>query len=162
MTAVDERVCAPRITSGRIGDEPYSSWVRRARCAGRSAVFSVDTRQDEALAICGACPVRRQCRRWSLANAVEGVAGGMTAAERATWRNEAGEPEPTIAVEDVLPVEVVSGDRRWGRGRSQAILDAVAKWTNDGESARQIAYRLGVTRRTVSRLRSRCREGQRS
>jgi hypothetical protein len=85
----------------------------------------------------------------------------MTVAERVTWRKEAGEPEPTITVEYVLPVEVVSGDLTWGRGRCDALLDAVAQWTNDGESARQIGYRLGVTARTVSRLRVRCRESQR-
>jgi WhiB family redox-sensing transcriptional regulator len=162
MTAVDERVCAPMLTSGRAGDEPYSSWVLRARCAGRSAVFSDEERADEALAVCGRCPVRRECRAWALANAVDGVAGGMTADERATWRREAGQPEPVVTVEDFLRPEVVSVDRTWGRGRSDAILSAVARWTEDGETARQIGVRLGVTRRTVNRLRARCRERQAS
>lgn len=162
MTAVDERVCAPRLTSGRVGDEPYSSWVRRARCAGRSTVFADEERADEAVAICGGCPVRRQCRAWSLANAVDGVTGGMTADERVRWRREAGQPEPVVTVEDFLRPEVVSTDRAWGRGRSEAILNAVARWTEDGETARQIGLRLGVTRRTVNRLRARCRERQAS
>jgi WhiB family redox-sensing transcriptional regulator len=120
MTAVDERVCAPRITSGREADEPYSSWVRRAKCAGRAALFGDEQRADEALAVCGRCPVRRQCRRWALTNAVDGVAGGMTAAERAGWRREAGQPEPIVTVEDFLLAEVVSADTTWGRGRSEA------------------------------------------
>lgn len=162
MTVVDERVCAPRITSGREGDEPYSSWVRRARCAGRAAIFGDERRDDEALAVCGLCPVRRQCRRWALVNAVDGVVGGMTAADRAAWRREAGEPEPVVTVEDFLLAEVVSADTTWGRGRSEAILNAVARWTDDGETARQIGLRLGVTRRTVNRLRARCRERQAS
>lgn len=162
MTAVDERVCVPTLTSGRASDEPYASWVRRARCAGRSAVFSDEQRNDEAVAICGGCPVRRKCRAWALVNAVDGVAGGMTADERARWRREAGEPEPMLAVEDFIPPEVVSLDRTWGRGRSDAILTAVAQWTKDGETARQISVRLGVTRRTVNRLRARCRERQAS
>jgi hypothetical protein len=162
MTAVDERVCAPTLTSGRAGDEPYSSWVRRARCAGRSAVFSDDVSADEALAVCGGCAVRRQCRAWALTNAVDGVAGGMTAEERTRWRREARQPEPVVSVEEFLRPEVVSVDRTWGRGRSDAILNAVARWTEDGETAGQIGVRLGVTRRTVNRLRARCRERQAS
>ena len=158
MTAVDERVCAPRISSGRGGDEPYSSWVRRARCAGRVALFDDPYRADEAVALCVRCPVRRECRRWALDNAVDGVAGGMTAAERAGWRREAGKGEPTLSVEDFMPAEVVSVDTTWGRGRSDTILTAVEKWTGYGESARQIGHRLGVTGRTVSRLRTTCRE----
>lgn len=162
MTAADERVCAPRITSGRSGDESYSSWVLRARCAGRSATFEDESRLGEAVAICRVCPVRRQCRAWALTNAVEGVAGGMTAAERRAWRTDAGEPEPTVTVEDFLLAEVVSVDRTWGRGRSEAILNAVERWTDDGQTARQIGLRLGVTRRTVNRLRARCREREAS
>lgn len=149
--------CRPRLVSDR-ADEPYSSWVRRARCAGQTAVFADEGRSDDALAICGGCVVRRQCRAWALANAVEGVAGGMTEAERRAWRREAGQPEPLVTVEEFLGADVVSGDRTWGRGRSDAILNAVARWTDNGESGRQIALRLGVTRRTVNRLRARCRD----
>lgn len=155
--ATEQSACRPRLVSGR-EDEPYSSWVRRARCAGRAGVFADESRCDDALAVCGACPVRRQCRRWALTNAVDGVAGGMTLAERIAWRKDAGRPEPVIAVEDFLGAELASADRTWGRGRSEAILNAVARWTDDGESGRTIALRLGVTRRTVNRLRARCRE----
>lgn len=106
--------CQPRLVSER-EDEPYSSWVRRARCVGRADVFADESRSDDALAICGACPVRRQCRRWALANAVDGVAGGMTLAERVAWRKEVGHPEPVVAVEDFLGAELASADRTWGR-----------------------------------------------
>jgi hypothetical protein len=82
----------------------------------------------------------------------------MTADERTAWRQENGVAEPTLTAEDFIPTEVVSLDHKWGRGRSEAILHAVAKWTADGETARQIGYRLGVTRRTVNRLRATCRE----
>ena len=149
--------CRPHLTSDR-AEEPYSSWVGRARCAGQSAMFGDDSRSDEALAACAACPVLRQCRRWALRNAVAGVAGGLTPAERAAWRVEHGEPEPVVSVEDFLLMEVVSADRTWGRGRSEAILKAVARWTDDGHTAREIGLRLGVTRRTVNRLRATCRE----
>jgi hypothetical protein len=49
-------------------------------------------------------------------------AGGITAVERRAWRTDAGEPEPTVTVEDFLLAEVVSVDRTWGRGRSEASL----------------------------------------
>lgn len=160
MTAVLEQRCAPRVTSGRDGDEPYSSWVRRARCVGRSALFGDAGRADEAVAICGRCPVLRQCRSWALLNAVDGVAGGITADERETWRKTNGVPEPTLTAEDFVGAEVVSARIKWGRGRSDAILRTVERWTANGESGRQIGYRLGVTRRTVNRLRATCRERQ--
>jgi hypothetical protein len=157
MTAVAETACVPRITSG--GDiEPYSSWVRHARCVGRSAMFGDENRADEAVTICGRCPVLRQCRSWALRHAVDGVAGGMAPDERVSWRTQNGVSEPTLTAEDFIPAEVVSLDRTWGRGRSEAILRAVRQWTDDGETARQIGYRLGVTRRTVNRLRATCRE----
>ena len=159
MTAVAEQACAPRITSGH-DLEPYASWVRRARCAGQAAVFGDDSRADEATAICGRCPVLRQCRAWALRNAVDGVAGGMTADERVAWRRENGMTEPTLTAEDFVPAEVVGAGIKWGRGRSEAILRAVEQWTANGESGRAIASRLGVTRRTVSRLRATCRERQ--
>jgi WhiB family redox-sensing transcriptional regulator len=162
MTALDERTCTPTITSGRNGDEPYSSWVRRAGCAGQSAVFGDGGRVREVVAVCGRCPVLRQCRAWALRNAVDGVAGGMRSDERAAWRKDNGVAEPMLAAEDFIPAEVVSLDRTWGRGRSDAILNAVARWSEDGETARQIGLRLGVTRRTVNRLRARCREREAS
>lgn len=118
---------APRITSGRDGHEPYSSWVQRAQCVGRSALFGDDSRADEAISICARCPVMRQCRSWTLLNAVDGVAGGMTPDERVAWRAENGVVEPTLNAEDFILAEVVSFDRTWGRGRSDAILSAVAK-----------------------------------
>jgi len=149
--------CRPHLTSDR-SEEPYASWVGRARCAGRSAIFGDDSRSEEAVALCAACPVLRQCRRWALRNAVDGVAGGMTPAERTAWRSEHGESEPVVSVEDMLSMEVVSADRTWGRGRSDVILNAVARWTDDGHTAREIGLRLGVTRRTVNRLQVTCRE----
>lgn len=84
----------------------------------------------------------------------------MTPDQRTAWRSENGVAEPTLTAEDFVPAEVVSVGTKWGRGRSDAILRAVEQWTANGESGRQIATRLGVTRRTVSRLRATCRERQ--
>lgn len=159
MTMCSETdVCKPRLTSVQTAEKPYSSWVRRAHCAGRVAVFEDALRVGDAMAVCAVCPVRRECRRWALANVVDGVAGGMTVADRVAWRKEAGVTEPTVTVEDFLAADVVSARTAWGRGRSAAILSAVARWTDDGHSARDIGTRLGVTRRTVVRLRASCRE----
>lgn len=162
MTALAaEQACAPRITSGH-DVEPYSSWVRRARCAGQSAVFADNERAAEAIEVCQRCPVLRQCRSWALHNAVDGVAGGMTNDERETWRKANGVGEPTLRADDFVPAEIVSAGTKWGRGRSDGILRAVEQWTANGESGRQIATRLGVTRRTVSRLRAMCPQRQAS
>ncbi|MDQ1712555.1 MAG: Transcription factor WhiB [Frankiaceae bacterium] len=100
MTTTDQTGCRPTLTNGH--DEPYTSWVRRARRAGHVGTFADVERADEAVAICGMCRVRRQCRRWALVNAVDGVAGGMTAQDRAAWRREASIPEPTVSVEGFL------------------------------------------------------------
>lgn len=140
-----------------------SSWLHRAACSGRSALFDDAARVEDARAVCQRCPVLRDCRAWALANAVDGVAGGMTAAERTARRRSHGIAEPQVTVEEFMPLFVVGTDRRWGRGRCEAILDAVAELTAQGETAREIALRLDVTRRTVCRLRARCRqrEGER-
>jgi hypothetical protein len=42
--------------------------------------------------------------------------------------------------------------------RCDAVLTAVAEWTENGESARAIGERLGVTSRSVVRYRNVCRE----
>jgi DNA-binding NarL/FixJ family response regulator len=135
-----------------------SAWITRAACGGRSALFDNASRTAEATKLCARCPVLRDCRRWALVNAVDGFAGGMTVEARAAWRRSRGVREPQVTFEDVMPLFVVSADRRWGRGRSEAILGAVAEWTAKGATAREIAAELGVTRRTVCRLRARCRQ----
>ena len=125
------------------------------------AVFGDDEQAAEAVEVCQRCPVLRQCRSWALRNAVDGVAGGMTADNRASWRKQHGVAEPTLTAEDFVPAEVVSAGTRWGRGRLEAFLRAVEQWTAKGEIGRQIATRLGVTnRRIVNRLRATCRERQ--
>jgi DNA-binding transcriptional regulator LsrR (DeoR family) len=43
-------------------------------------------------------------------------------------------------------------------GRSDAVLTAVATWTEKGDTARVIGERLGVTRRSVNRYRAKCRD----
>ncbi|HEX8001594.1 MAG TPA: WhiB family transcriptional regulator [Mycobacteriales bacterium] len=133
-------------------------WERRAACAGRSAMFDDANRTGEALRLCARCPVLAQCRTWALTTAVAGVAGGMTEGSRAAWRDKHGFREPAASLADFLPLDVASIDQGWGKGRSAVILRAVAERTANGQSGAEIADELGVTRRTVCRLRTRCRE----
>jgi DNA-binding NarL/FixJ family response regulator len=135
------------------------AWERRAACAGRSAMFDDERRTGEALRLCARCPVLAQCRTWALTTAVAGVAGGMTEGSRSAFREKHGFREPAASLADFLPLEVASADAgRWGKGRSAVILRAVAERTANGQSGGEIADELGVTRRTVCRLRARCRE----
>ena len=133
-------------------------WERRAACAGRSAMFDDAARTGEALRLCARCPVLAQCRTWALTTAVAGVAGGMTEGSRAAWREKHGFREPAATLADFLPLDVASVDQGWGKGRSAVILRAIAERTANGQSGGEIADELGVTRRTVCRLRARCRE----
>jgi DNA-binding NarL/FixJ family response regulator len=107
--------------------------------------------------VCASCPVLRDCYTWALRNAVAGVAGGMTSAARSAWRSANDVREPIASVDDFLPTEVLAGDQGHWLGRSDAILTAVATWTEKGNTAREIGERLGVTRRSVNRYRSKCR-----
>lgn len=164
MTSKEERRATMRaeVRARRQGQsapsEPPGAWAARGACNGRSTLFDDPTRTAEALAICATCPVLNLCYKWALHNAVEGVAGGMTSEARTTWRKANTIAEPVVSIDDFLPAEVVVADHvgwlRW----SDTILATVARWTEDGDSARQIGERLGVTRRTVVRYRNVCRD----
>lgn len=140
--------------------EPLSAWVRQAACAGRPAMFDNPERTNDALRLCARCPVLAECRVWALTNAVDGVAGGMTATGRAAWRERQRMPEPVVTIADVLPLTIAAADQGYGLGRSDVVLRAVAERTANGQTSREIADELGVTRRTVNRLRATCRTRQ--
>src|SRR3954467_4152143 len=156
MSAVEERDQAfsdgeaERRTSP--GD-PLSAWVKWAACAGRPAMFDDPERVNEALRLCGRCPVLVECRLWALLNAVDGVAGGMTEGARTAWRENVGFDEPEVTIADFLPLAVAGADQGYGLGRSDVILRAVAERTAKGQTAGDIADELGVTRRTIERLK---------
>jgi len=137
---------------------PAGAWAARGACNGQASLFSDPKHTGEALAICAACPVLDECYRWALHNAVDGVAGGMTSAGRTQWRKANKIAEPVVSADEFLPGEVAAADRTTSRIRCDAILVAVAEWTANGETARAIGDRLGVTRRSVSRYRAVCRE----
>lgn len=155
MSAVEQRrqaedeAAARRTSPG----DPLSAWVAWAACAGRPAMFDNPERTNEALRLCARCPVLVECRVWALLNAVHGVAGGMTEGARAAWRENVGLDEPEVTIADLLPLAVAGADQGWGLGRSDVILRAVAQRTAKGQTAREIADELGVTRRTIERLK---------
>ncbi|HEU0132979.1 MAG TPA: WhiB family transcriptional regulator [Mycobacteriales bacterium] len=133
--------------------DPLSAWVRWAACAGRPAMFDDPERVNEALRLCSRCPVLVECRLWALLNAVHGVAGGMTEGARTAWRQNVRLDEPEVSIADFLPLSVAGADQGWGLGRSKVILRAVAERTAKGQHAQEIADELGVTRRTIERLK---------
>jgi DNA-binding NarL/FixJ family response regulator len=156
MSAVSER----RQTVGDGEEErrtspgdPLSAWVKWAACAGRPALYDDPERVNEALRLCARCPVLVECRLWALLNAVHGVAGGMTEGARTAWRENVRFPEPEVTIADFLPLAVAGADQGYGLGRSEVILRAVAERTAKGHTAGEIADELGVTRRTIERLK---------
>lgn len=164
MTTKEERraVMLAEVRARRAGQSapavPAGAWVARGACTGKASVFDDTARRREALAICATCPVLRECSVWALHNAVDGVAGGLTPDERTQWRSANGIAEPVVYADDFLAPEDVARDTGTRLNRSEAILTAVARWTDEGETARQIGERLGVTRRSVVRYRNVCRE----
>ncbi len=163
MTTKEERraTMLAEVRARRAGQSepavPAGVWVTRGACHGKAEVFEDTGRRRDALAICATCPVLRECSVWALYNAVDGVAGGLTPDERTLWRRGKGIAEPVVSADDFLPPDVVARDRGW-LNRSDAILRAVARWTDDGESACQIGERLGVTSKSVVRYRKVCRD----
>lgn len=71
-------------------------WVRRAACRGVDPELFFPTAEvgtprytaqvADAKRVCGICPVRAQCLDWALAELPYGVAGGLSADERAAVR----------------------------------------------------------------------------
>lgn len=164
MTTKDERRATMRaeVRARRHGQsapsEPPGAWALRGACNGQSPLFDDPTRTAEALTICATCPVLNLCYKWARHNAVDGVAGGMTSQARTAWRKANKIAEPVVSLDEFLPEDVVAADHRMRLPRCDAIITAVARWTDEGESARQIGERLGVTRRSVVRYRNVCRD----
>lgn len=164
MTTKEQRraVMLAEVRARRAGQaapsEPAGAWAARGACNGQASLFDDPKRTAEALAICAACPVLNECHRWAMHNAVDGVAGGMTADARAQWRKANKIAEPVVSADAFLSGEVAAEDRTTTRTRCDAVLVAVAEWTENGESARAIGERLGVTSRSVVRYRNVCRD----
>lgn len=86
----DELRRPPR-TVNRGASAPTTDWQERADCRGvdPKLFFSSDTTlQEQAKALCRACPVIEECLDWALAwgSAQLGIAGGLTEEERRGYR----------------------------------------------------------------------------
>ena len=164
MTTKEDRraVMLAEVRASRCGQaapsEPAGAWAVRGACNGEPSLFEDPKRTAEALAVCATCPVLNDCYGWALRNAVDGVAGGMTSEARTAWRKANKIAEPVVSADAFLPGEVTAADRTTSRTRCDAVLMSVAEWTENGESARAIGRRLGVTSRSVVRYRNVCRE----
>lgn len=164
MTTKEERraVMLSEVRARRRGQtapsEPAGAWAARGACSGQPSLFEDPKRTAEALAVCATCPVLNDCYEWALRNAVDGVAGGVTSEARTVWRKANKIAEPVVSADAFLPGEVAAADCTTSRMRCDAVLMSVAEWTENGESARAIGRRLGVTSRSVVRYRNVCRE----
>jgi WhiB family redox-sensing transcriptional regulator len=74
-----------------VEDRPGSEWVGQAACLGQSELFFATdpASQGRAQAVCGGCPVRREClaevRLIEQPHQRFGVWGGLTPGERDRW-----------------------------------------------------------------------------
>lgn len=140
-----------------------------------------------AKAVCGGCPVLGWCRVWALAALLsDGVAGGMTAAERrearvagqlpepaaSRWLVRAVVPRPVAAVldchaghvdatevDELVVARLAAGGSVTAATRWEVALAAVAMRCA-GCSAVTAARRLGVAPRQVERWQARHRAGE--
>lgn len=102
--------------------------------------------EEAAIDACYGCPFMLQCEEWSVANAVSGVAGGRTEAERNEIRTDRGldqtPQEPSVCAAD--------------RGPRNKVDDAtVARLSALGWKSQQIADEMSCTVRSVTRARQR-------
>ncbi|MGH3828037.1 MAG: WhiB family transcriptional regulator [Pseudonocardiaceae bacterium] len=71
-----------------------NDWMRRAACVSEDPELWFPIADDgpgllqagRAKAICRRCPVSTGCLKWAMTALADGVAGGLTARERATLR----------------------------------------------------------------------------
>lgn len=124
-----------------------ATWMPFAACAfiPVEVFFPGPTDGDgrEARGVCTACPVRAQCREYATAERIpDGIWGGEGAGRRIRqWQRRAAVSESTVRSLDEVSERV----------RSVVIA------TRQGMGAREIAARLGVSSRTVTRTRERAR-----
>lgn len=130
---------------------PRRSWRSGAACrdvdpelffpVGESGAVH-DRQVGEAKAVCGGCPVRLECLDEALARIPEGIAGGLTAAERRRFSRR-------------RPAQPVAGDElaRVARTRRQ-VSQAGSVLLAAGRSTQAVARECGVSERTVYRWRA--------
>lgn len=64
-----------------------SEWITRGICYGMDPNVFFQGNPNKAKAVCGNCPVKAECAEYAIARpTLEGVWGGMTDNERASYR----------------------------------------------------------------------------
>jgi len=149
-----------------------TTWRDRAACLieDPELFFPISThpgRQTaEAKAVCRTCPVRDACLTWALETHQDyGIWGGLTEAERRTIRNrdqrattrarKVGTPMSSTEVAAIAKVASVAAVEE----HCQDQRTVVATLTTRGQSAAEISRRLGISARTVGRMRAQARAG---
>lgn len=109
-----------------------------------------DARNAEALSWCAVCPVRSECLAFALDYMPEGIAGGMTAAQRRELlRRLAGTRTPPPVRSPLAPDPGMTPHRARTRAAGIELL------VEGRLSRREIARRVGVDVRTVERWAAR-------
>ena len=80
------------------------AWFKDGHCRGMSVDFFFDPeREDEAKAVCGACPVNATCLAYALYQPdLEGFWGGLSATSRRELREMSFLPTAVPAVESLV------------------------------------------------------------
>lgn len=148
-------------------------WRHRAACRGEDPelFFPVGgdgaalARVAAAKAVCAGCPVRAECLAFALVAISDGVAGGLTAEERAQLRRASLVPatvgcsgKPRAGADELVVAALAAG--RWVSGPStlELALAAVGLW-EAGRGSRWIATHLRVADWRVYRWVQRHRAG---
>lgn len=121
-----------------------SDWRHRAACRNvdPDLFFPVGAsgpalaQIERAKAVCTGCPVVAECLAFALVALPEGIAGGMTFAERARARGDRSRHRPVLT----------------GSGAARDRRETAARLRGRGWPAAAIAKQLGVNERSVYRL----------
>ncbi|GEL23838.1 hypothetical protein PSU4_27920 [Pseudonocardia sulfidoxydans NBRC 16205] len=113
--------------------------------AERGAVFEAQV--AAAKRICAGCPVRARCLDYALDALPDGVAGGLTAAERRAMRTAVGRGDPAAGLAELMPASGCQRERA-AAGRAAAAA---------GMGPAELARRFRVSSGTAHRWRAEAR-----
>lgn len=114
-----------------------------------------------AKAVCACCPVVAECLSFALVALPHGVAGGLTAEERAKLRRTRRRASTRAApVDPVVVAELVAGQRVPRASAQELAQAAIEPRQGSGRGSKWIAARLGVHDRQVYRWIERHKAGK--
>lgn len=121
---------------------PYPQFTSPPPCAGRDDLFfsAEPPQRAQAAALCRTCPVIADCLAYALTHDVHGVWAATGLARRRELRRAYGITAVPVALTDTASRQ-----------------DQVLALDRGGASARWVATQVGVTSRTVVRIRARTR-----